>query len=466
MHEPGFASDGPVYTPSELNREVKLHLEAGFPQILLEGEVSNLSRPASGHLYFSLKDETAQIKSAMFRSAVLRSTLLIENGMKVLARGRISLYEAKGEYQFIVEGIRDAGQGELLRQFEQLKKQLEGEGLFAAERKQALPTYPVRIGVITSPSGAAVRDIQHVLQRRWPIAQVRLYPVSVQGVEAPGEICSALAQASREGWAEVLILGRGGGSIEDLQAFNVEAVARAIAASSIPLISAVGHETDFSISDFVADVRAPTPSAAAELATPDQSQVRAAFVRQARMLDQRVQAQIQRKMQALDYLAHRLVQRDPAVRLREQYKQLARLTEALERSARAHVRETRQRLAGMHARLVVQHPGRKLDELRKRIAACQQAAQRSIYSRLRRSQDRFLDLGRTLHAVSPLATMGRGYAVLSATATGMLLTRTQQAGSGSLLTAQLADGRLYCTVDASSDETLEAGRFGPGKPGD
>jgi exodeoxyribonuclease VII large subunit len=454
MNEPRFAPEGPVYTPSELNREVKLHLEAGFPQILLEGEVSNLSRPASGHLYFSLKDEAAQIKGAMFRSAVLRSPLRIENGMKVLARGRISLYEAKGEYQFIVEGMRDAGQGDLLRQFELLKKQLEGEGLFAAEHKQALPAYPVRIGMITSSSGAAVRDIQHVLQRRWPVAQVRLYPVSVQGPEAPGEICAALAQANRDGWAEVLILGRGGGSIEDLQAFNTETVARAIAASSIPLISAVGHETDFSISDFVADVRAPTPSAAAELATPDQYQVRAAFARFARMLDLRVQAQFQRNMQALDYLAHRLAQRDPALRLQEQNRQLARLAEALGRSARARVREIHHRLQSMNARLGVQHPGRKLAEYRERVAACRQSVQHSIGNRLRGSRDRFHDLGRTLHAVSPLATMGRGYAVLSATATGAVITQAQQVDGGSLLTAQLADGRLYCTVDSISDEIL------------
>jgi exodeoxyribonuclease VII large subunit len=461
MNEPGFAPECPVYTPSELNREVKLHLEAGFPQVVLEAEISNLSRPASGHLYFSLKDETAQIRSAMFRSAVLRSSLHVENGMKVLARGRISLYEARGEYQFIVDGLRDAGQGALLRQFEQLKKKLESEGLFEPERKQALPPYPMHIGVITSASGAAVRDIEQVLQRRWPVAQVRLYPVSVQGADAPGEICAALAQANRECWAEVLILGRGGGSIEDLQAFNMETVARSVAASSIPVISAVGHETDFSISDFVADVRAPTPSAAAELATPDQYQVRAAFARFQRMLEQRMQAQLQRNMQGLDYLAHRLLQRDPARRLREQNKQLARLAEALERSTRARVRETRYRLTGATARLNMQHPGRKLDEYRQRIMVCQQAADRSIRSRLLRTQDRFHDLGRTLHAVSPLATMGRGYAVLSATMTGAVITHRQQVDSGSQLTAQLADGRLYCTVDSTSNEALEASQFVP-----
>jgi exodeoxyribonuclease VII large subunit len=312
------------------------------------------------------------------------------------------------------------------------------------------------IGVITSPSGAAVRDIEHVLRRRWPVAQVRLYPVSVQGTQAPAEICAALAQAAREAWAEVLILGRGGGSIEDLQAFNDETLARAIAASSIPVISAVGHETDFSISDFVADVRAPTPSAAAELATPDQYQVQAAFARLARMLQQRIQAQLQRNMQGLDYLAHRLAQRDPAVRLQEQTRQLMRLAEALERAARASIRDASLRLAGMNARLNVQHPGRKLEDYRQRIVASQQSVQRSMRNRLQRARDRFHDLGRTLHAVSPLATLGRGYAVLSVTTTGAVVTQAQQAHAGSLLTAQLADGRVYCTVDSTSDESLQS----------
>ena len=258
-----------VYTPSELNLEVKLHLEAGFPRVVLEGEISNLARPASGHLYFSLKDERAQIRCAMFRSAALRTKLRPANGMLVQARGRISLYEPRGEYQFIVDGLQEAGEGLLQRRFDELKKKLEAEGLFDAARKQALPPCPARIALVTSPSGAAVRDLLHVLERRWPVAGVRLYPVRVQGEEAPGEIRRAIESANRHGGAELLIIGRGGGSLEDLKAFNDEAVARAVAASRIPVVAAVGHETDFSICDFVADLRAPTPSAAAELATPD-----------------------------------------------------------------------------------------------------------------------------------------------------------------------------------------------------
>ena len=260
---------GHVYSPSELNREIKLHLEAGFPRLLIEGEVSNLSRPASGHLYFSLKDASAQVRCAMFCSAAERAGMQLQNGMKIVARGRISLYEARGDFQLIVDAVRDAGEGALQRAFEELKARLREEGLFDPGRKRPLPAYPLRIGIITSKSGAAIRDILHVLQRRWPVAAVRLYPAAVQGAEAPGELRAALAEANRERWAELLILGRGGGSLEDMQAFNDESLARAVAASTLPVVSAVGHETDFSICDFVADLRAPTPSAAAELVTPD-----------------------------------------------------------------------------------------------------------------------------------------------------------------------------------------------------
>ena len=304
-----------IYTPSELNREVRMHIEMGFPRILLEAEISNLSKPASGHLYFTLKDNKAQIRCALFRSSASRLSIHPENGMKVLARGRISLYEPRGDFQLIVDSLRDAGEGLLRRQFEELKKKLEGEGLFDPTFKQPLPPYPLRIGVVTSPGGAAVRDILHVLARRWPVAKVRLYPVSVQGNEAPREILTALQAANEQNWAEILIVGRGGGSLEDLLAFNDEAVARAVFASGIPVISAVGHETDFSICDFVADLRAPTPSAAAELATPNQAVLKESFARNERQLLRLTRDRLQRDTQGLDHLSHRLQQRHPATRL-------------------------------------------------------------------------------------------------------------------------------------------------------
>jgi exodeoxyribonuclease VII large subunit len=392
-----------VYTPSELNREIKLHLEMGFPALLLEAEISNLARPASGHLYFSLKDNRAQIRCAMFRSSASRLGIRVENGMMVLARGRISLYEPRGDYQFIVESLQDAGEGILQRQFEELKKKLESEGLFNPEHKKAIPSHPTRIGLITSSSGAAVRDLLHVLQRRWPIAQVRLYPSAVQGAAAPAEIRQAIKAASDQCWADTLIIGRGGGSLEDLMAFNDEAVARSVYACEIPVISAVGHETDFSICDFVADLRAPTPSAAAELATPDQAVLKQAFSRSLRQIQRRMQARLQQDTQRLDHASHRLGQ---------------------------------------------QHPANRLLEQARRLDAASLALTRGVNRKLTEQQTRLGNLARTLHAVSPLETIGRGYSVITAAETGSVISSTRQVNPDDRISAQVKDGFLDCTVDS------------------
>ena len=437
-----------IYTPTELNREVKLHLEAGFPRIAVEGEISNLARPASGHLYFSLKDERSQLRCAMFRSAVVRSGLRIDNGMLVSARGRISLYEARGEYQFIVESMQEAGEGLLQRRFEELKKKLESEGLFDPSSKKALPAFPARIALVTSASGAAVRDLLHVLERRWPAAQVRLYPVMVQGGQAPGQIQGALAAANRHGWADVLIVGRGGGSLEDLWAFNDEGVARAVAASSIPVVSAVGHETDFSICDFVADLRAPTPSAAAELSTPDGAALQQSFLRMARQLHVRIEDRIRQSGQELDHLAHRLQQRHPATRLAEKARQLDLLKARLRRDANRQVRERRLHLDGLSRRLAAHRPERRLDELNRRLAALQQKLDRSITAHMETARQRTASLARTLHAVSPLQTIARGYSVLTAPA-GEVVSSVEQVSPGDHLSARISDGELDLTVDAA-----------------
>ncbi|MEJ8566611.1 exodeoxyribonuclease VII large subunit [Elongatibacter sediminis] len=439
-----------VYSPSELNREAKLHLEAGFPRVLVEGEVSNLSRPASGHHYFSLKDESAQVRCAMFRSSVQRARTELRNGLKIVARGRISLYEARGEYQLIVDSVRDAGEGALQRAFEALKKKLGDEGLFDASLKRPLPAFPWRIGVITSPSGAAVRDVLHVLKRRWPAAAVRVYGASVQGAEAAGELRAALARANREAWAQVLILGRGGGSLEDLQAFNEESLARAVADSTLPVISAVGHETDFSICDFVADLRAPTPSAAAELATPDGVQVKAGLERHQRMLKQRMQAGLQQRMQHLDHLTHRLAQRDPARRIREQADRLRTQRTALGRLLRRRLADLSQRVAGAEARLNRQHPQRRLNERREHLERLARLNRKQAAGSVDRARRRLAELARTLNAVSPLATLERGYATLSDPQSGRVLTSVREVQTGARLDARLADGRIHCTVDSVS----------------
>ena len=435
-----------VYTPTELNREVRLHIEAGFARIALEAEVSNLSRPASGHLYFTLKDERAQVRCALFRSAASRSGVRLENGMQVLARGRVSLYEPRGDFQLIVDSVQEAGEGALLRQFEELRKKLEGEGLFDPARKRPLPRYPRRIGLVTSPRGAAVRDILQVLERRWPLARVRLYPVLVQGAEAPAEIRAALLAANRHRWAEVLICGRGGGSLEDLMAFNDESVARAVHASDIPVVAAVGHETDFSICDFVADLRAPTPSAAAELVTPDQYALRETFERHGRQMRRRIEDRMQREAQRVDHLAHRLRQRHPATRLADQRRRLNAHRAQLTRSVRQVLEARGLRLQGAARRLAAQQPGRRLATLRERLEAARRNLRRGTEEALRARRRHLQELARTLQAVSPLATIGRGYAVLTATGTGELVSSIDQTSAGASVTAELRDGWLDCTV--------------------
>ena len=436
-----------VYTPSELNREIKLHLEAGFPRVVVEAEISNLSRPASGHLYFSLKDERAQLRCAMFRSAASRMTLQAASGMKVTARGRISLYEPRGDYQFIVDSMQDAGEGLLQRRFEELKKKLEAEGLFDPAGKKNLPQYPARIGLITSPSGAAVRDLLQVLKRRWPVASVRLYPVRVQGAEAPPEILAALQAANRHQWADLLIMGRGGGSLEDLMAFNDEALARGVFASEIPVVSAVGHETDFSICDFVADLRAPTPSAAAELATPDRVVLREQFDRACRQLMRRSVDRVHRDTQKLDHLNHRLQQRHPALQLAEQQRQLDAASHRLHSSLQRLLQQRSLEIRSLSRQLASHRPERKLSRLTERLVALRNRLRAQAGQALNQRRDKLSNLSRTLNAVSPLQTIGRGYAVLTAPETGQVISTIAAATKGDRVFARVSDGELDCTVD-------------------
>lgn len=426
-------NDRRIYTPAELNSEVKLHLEAAFSRIWLEGEVSNLSRPSSGHLYFSLKDNRAQIRCALFRSAALRLALQPENGMKVLAAGRISLYEPRGDYQMIVDSLQHAGEGLLQQQFEQLKRKLEAEGLFEPARKRPLPDFPRRIALITSPSGAAIRDMLQVLRRRWPIAGVRIYPVPVQGEEAPPAIVRALGAAGAHGWAQIIILGRGGGSLEDLWAFNDERVARAISTCPIPLVSAVGHETDFSISDFVADLRAPTPSAAAELCTPDGRALGEQFARLQRQLAVRIMDRRNACAQRLDHVSHRLQQTHPSRRIEDQRRRLGLAEAGLGREIGRRLSQYAMKLGHLEKQLKLVHPARAVAAANEKLAR----------------------IARTLNAVSPLQTVGRGYALLTATGTHDVVTRTSQVPADRRITAQVTDGRLFCTVEDSDGQRAE-----------
>ncbi|MEW9570194.1 exodeoxyribonuclease VII large subunit [Rhodanobacter sp. Si-c] len=448
MHAPDDHAAPPrhILTPSTLNRLVRGLLEDALPLVWIEGELSNVARPASGHLYFTLKDSGAQVRCAMFRpkSAALRFKPV--DGMQVLLRARVGLYEPRGEFQLVAESMEPAGEGALQRAFEQLKARLDAEGLFDPARKRPLPRYARRIGVITSATGAAIRDVLSVLSRRWPLADVELLPVPVQGREAPPAIVAMLRKASASARYDVLLVTRGGGSLEDLWAFNDEAVARAIHASAVPVVSAVGHEVDFSIADFVADLRAPTPSAAAELLVPDAQ----AILRHLRQLQQRIATLEQRRVQALgqrvDHLFARLQAQRPQARLARDRERLAHLRHRL----LAVLRERRQRELAMldrqHARLLAQHPQRRLPLLRQRLTAQSQRLRQAIVRTLEHERQALQQASRTLHAVSPLATLERGYAILF-DAEGKVLRSVLGVESGAGLRARLVDGELTVRVE-------------------
>ncbi|MFS8609180.1 MAG: exodeoxyribonuclease VII large subunit, partial [Gammaproteobacteria bacterium] len=323
-----------VYTPSRLNREARMLLERGLPALWLEGEISNFSRPSSGHWYFSLKDEAAQIRCAMFRQRNVLARFTPKDGMHVQARGRVSLYEPRGDYQFILDYIEEAGEGLLRRKFEELKNKLAAEGLFDPARKRSLPKIPRRIGVITSPTGAAIRDILHILKRRFCSIPVLIYPVQVQGAAAAPQIAAAIRLAGRRAECDVLILARGGGSLEDLWAFNEEIVARAIYECPIPIVSGVGHEVDFTIADFVADVRAPTPSGAAELVVPDSAEWVRAFATLERRLTSTLRRLLNERIQRMDWLTRRLQRRNPRFELEQHAQRLDELERRLLRAMR------------------------------------------------------------------------------------------------------------------------------------
>lgn len=435
-----------VLTPSSLNRLVRDLLGDALPQVWIEGELSNVAKPASGHLYFTLKDSGAQVRCAMFKmkASVLRFRPI--DGMQVLLRAKVGLYEPRGEFQLVAEYMEPAGEGALQREFEQLKARLDAEGLFDPARKRALPRYARRIGVVTSATGAAIRDVLSVLARRWPLADVEILPVPVQGREAPPAIVAMLRKASASARYDVLLLTRGGGSLEDLWAFNDEAVARAIHASAVPVVSAVGHEIDFSIADFVADLRAPTPSAAAELLVPDA----VAVDRHLRQLQQRLATLQQRRMQGnaqrVDHLLARLQAQRPQARLQRDRERLVHLHRRLLGAMREQQQRRQSQLDRARSRLLGQHPQQRLPLLRHRLGELTQRLRHAIEGRLERDRLTLQQAARALHTVSPLATLERGYAILFDEA-GKVLRSTQGVEAGTALRARLADGELGLRVE-------------------
>lgn len=435
-----------VYTPSALTRFVRDLLEDTLPLIWVEGEISNFSRPASGHLYFTLKDAAAQVRCAMFKPKSSWLRFKPADGQRVLARARVSLYEARGEFQLIVESLQEAGAGALQRAFDELKAKLAAEGLFDAAIKRPIPPLPRCIGVITSPSGAAVRDVLSVIARRFPLAEVEILPVPVQGKEAPPAIVAMLAAASKARRHDVLLLTRGGGSLEDLWAFNDEAVARAIRASTIAVVSAIGHEIDFTIADFAADLRAPTPSAAAELLVPDAQALARTLEREQAQLRQRMRRALETRTQRLDHLLARINAQRPQARLARARERLSALHRRLHERARSGNERRGARLAQLRTRLQAQHPSTRLARDAGRAQAQAERLRAAIRRGLEHRRARLAELARTLHAVSPLATLERGYAILIDRASGRVVRSVGQIEADSALRARLADGEIALRV--------------------
>jgi exodeoxyribonuclease VII large subunit len=438
-----------VLSVGALNRRARLLIEQSLGLVWVEGEISNLSQPSSGHMYWSLKDAQAQVRCAMFRQANRRLDVRLENGQQVLVQARVSLYEARGDYQLIVDHVEEAGEGLLQRQFEALKRKLAAEGLFDTERKRPLPRLPERIGVVTSPTGAALRDVLIALGRRFPATRVLIYPTSVQGEGAPAAICRALALADARRDCDVLILTRGGGSLEDLWAFNDERVARAVAAASLPIIVGVGHEVDFTIADFVADVRAPTPSQAAELAVPNAADFLAGFEHSFARLTRAMRQHTIATARTADHLLHRLYRAHPGVAVRARHQRLDELEARLRRGLERVVAERRARLGRVSTRIAAANPRLRLMAARERWRDQHARLGGALRTHIERLSRRTELAARELKALSPLATLERGYAIVARRDDATLVTDAGRAPAGTELEIRLAKGRLGARVDRS-----------------
>lgn len=430
-------------TVSELNRQARHLLESSFMQAWVEGELSGLSRPSSGHWYFSLKDQRAQVRCAMFRGFNQRLKQIPKEGDQVRIRGKVSLYEARGDYQVIVEHLEPAGLGALQQAFDALKARLDAEGLFAVERKKPIPETPRHIGVVTSPTGAAIHDILTVLGRRCPGIPVTLYPTAVQGQAATSSIVRAIDSAVRHNQADVLIIGRGGGSLEDLWCFNEEAVARAIAACPIPTVSAVGHEVDVTIADFVADLRAPTPSAAAEKISPDQSAWLSRLSETRQRLAHAMTRHLRQQRTGVTQLASRL--RDPRRQLQEKAQRLDEVELRFRQAISQRLGNERTRTNHLQQRLLAHQPTRRISEQDQRLRLAQERLEAALTRRLETRTQRLESAARTLNAVSPLATLGRGYAIVSSENQAVVRDPATLA-PGERISARLAKGVVEATV--------------------
>jgi len=433
-----------VLSVSELTSLIRRTLETDFQDLWLEGEVSNLRIPGSGHVYCTLKDDMSQIRAVLFRSQASRLRFTLQEGMQVVVKGRLTVYEPRGEYQIVLETVEPKGIGALQLAFEQLKERLAAEGLFALERKKPLPMFPGTVGVVTSLTGAAVRDILAVLRRRWPILRVIIAPVQVQGVEAASQIAEAIQTLNDQGVADVIIVGRGGGSLEDLWSFNEEVVVRAVAESRIPIVSAVGHEIDMTLTDFAADHRAPTPSAAAETVVPVLNEVVERLRELTARIEQagsRVCRNEQRRLESVcrGLKDFRLRLQEEAQRTDEMTDRMGRLILTLLREGRDRIAEQQRTLASLNPIQSVKSGLAKVPQLLRRLERQMEVYRAERLHKVQACMAR-------LHSLSPLAILGRGYSVLSLEESGTLVRRARELQAGSDVVARLADGRAHCRV--------------------
>ena len=435
-----------VLKPAQLNVLARDLLESSFSQVWVEGEISNFSRPASGHLYFTLKDERAQVRCALFKQKAMYLRFPPRDGMQVLVRGRLTLYEARGDYQLVLEHMEEAGEGALQRAFIELKAKLTAEGVFDDARKRALPTFVHRLAIITSATGAAIRDVISVLSRRFPLLQVDVLPVAVQGDGAAKEIRTMLARANASGNYDAILLTRGGGSLEDLWAFNDETLARDIAQSKTIVISAIGHEIDFSLSDFAADIRAPTPSAAAELLVPDKLVLSARISQFKNRLEIAQKRLLQNMQQRVDQHYLRLRLYDPQTRMAQARARLLQTQQYLAKNFQLLAQAKLARLRVAMARLERQHPQQQLQSHQLRLSTLNQSLHNAAARQLQNKIGHLRELGRGLSAVSPLATLSRGYAIIRKQDDGSVVRNSNNVKQGEQLIAQLQTGKLNLEV--------------------
>ncbi|WP_394183772.1 exodeoxyribonuclease VII large subunit [Marinomonas posidonica] len=432
-----------AFTVSQLNRQIQQLLEASLPWILVEGEISNLAKPGSGHWYFSLKDDRAQIRCAMFKSKNLAVRFRPKDGDLVRLRARVTFYGPRGDCQLSVESMESAGEGALQQAFERLKGQLQLEGLFDTKHKQTLPTRPERVAIITSPAGAAIRDMIIAFRRRFPLTELTILPSLVQGQDAATNLLRQLNRADASGHFDAIILGRGGGSLEDLWSFNDEALARAIFNAKTPVVSAVGHETDFTIADFVADVRAATPTAAAELLSPDKAHLIRQIEQHTKQLTSRLSQKLEQSHQQLDFLIKRI--RHPKERIEQQQRQLSQLQKQLQQAMEKKLTQQQVLTNNIHQRLLNQSPNRTLIQHKAKINDLNTRLSLALRNNLTSKQTHFARIIDKLNLVSPLNTLSRGYAIASKDE--QVIRSIKDVKKGEAINVRVQDGEMTCTVD-------------------